>query len=88
MSATFPGAHNAFTSQLDNPVFALPLARVDRFLVSLGFIDTVSDVEQHIAARDPCVEAENEAGEDGLGGTVHEVRAWVRGGSGGIGGGA
>ena len=47
--ALFPGGHNTFTSQLNNPVLAPSIARVDQFLVSLGYIDAVSDVEQRIA---------------------------------------
>ena len=47
--AVFPGGHTTFTSQFNNPVFAPSLARVDQFLVSLGYIDAVNDVDQRIA---------------------------------------
>jgi acetyl esterase len=48
--AMFPGGHQTFTSQFSNPVFASSLASVDRFLVSLGHIDEVGDLDQRIAA--------------------------------------
>lgn len=47
--AMFPGGHNTFTSQFHNPVFAPSLARVDQFLVSLGYIAEVSDLDRRIA---------------------------------------
>jgi acetyl esterase/lipase len=47
--ALFPGGHKAFTSQLSNPVLAPSLARVDEFLVSLGYVDPVTDLDGRIA---------------------------------------
>lgn len=47
--AMFAGGHNAFTSQLQNPVLAPSLTRVDEFLASLGYIAPATDLEQRIA---------------------------------------
>ena len=47
--ALFPGGHKAFTSDFKNPVFVPSLQRVDRFLVSLGYVDAVTDLGQRIA---------------------------------------
>ena len=47
--ALFPGGHNAFTSDFKNPVLVPSLECLDRFLVSLGYIDAVSDLDRRIA---------------------------------------
>lgn len=50
--AEFPGGRGTFAAHPDNPVFATALARVDEFLVSLGYLDAVTDVERRIADLD------------------------------------